>query len=123
MGGDYRFIGKAAPRMEAREIVTGSANFLGDTKMHNLLHGKVLRSPHPHAFIKKVDKSRALALPGVKRVLTYEDVPDWRGGTPRLVRVLDRKVRFVGDAVALIAATTEKIAEAALDLIDVEYEV
>jgi CO/xanthine dehydrogenase Mo-binding subunit len=123
MAGDYRFIGKTVPRNDAREIVTGSANFLGDRKMLNLLHGKVLRSPHPHAIVKKVDKSKALALPGVKAVLTYEDVPDWKGGTPRVVRVLDRKVRFVGDAVALVAATTEAIAEEALTLIDVEYEV
>ena len=78
--------------------------------MLNLLHGKVLRSPYPHAIIKKVDKTKALALPGVKAVLTYEDVPDWKGGTPRVVRVLDRRVRFVGDAVALVAATTESIA-------------
>ncbi len=123
MAANYRFIGKATPRKDAREIVNGSAAFLGDRKMHNLLHGKVLRSPHPHAFIKKVDKSKALALPGVKAVLTYEDVPDWKGGTPRIVRVLDRRVRFVGDAVALVAATTESIAEEACGLIDVEYEI
>ena len=59
----------------------------------------------------------------MKAVLTWEDVPDWRGGTPRNVRVLDKKVRYVGDAVALVAATTEEIAEEALHLIDVEYEV
>jgi CO/xanthine dehydrogenase Mo-binding subunit len=123
MAGDYRFIGKTTPRKDAKQIVTGRTDFLGDLKMHNLLHAKVLRSPHPHAIIKKVDKSKALALPGVKAVLTYEDVPDWKGGTPRVVRVLDRKLRFVGDAVALVAATTEQIAEDALSLIDVEYEV
>ena len=50
-------------------------------------------------------------------VITWEDIPDWRGGTPRNVRVLDKKVRFVGDAVALVAATTEQIAEQALGLI------
>ena len=83
MGEDYRFIGKPTPRKDAREIVTGSADFLGDIKLPNLLHGKVLRSPHPHAIIKKIDKSRAEKLPGVKAVLTWEDVPDWKGGTPR----------------------------------------
>ena len=122
MAGDYRFIGKTTPRKDAREIVTGSAAFLGDLKMHNLLHGKVLRSPYPHALIKKVNKNKALSLPGVKAVLTYEDVPDWKGGTPRVVRVLDRRARFVGDAVALVAATTESIAQEACGLIDVEYE-
>ncbi len=84
---------------------------------------RCLRSPHPHAIIRKVDKSKALALTGVKAVLTYEDVPDWKGGTPRIVRVLDRRVRFVGDAVALVAATTEAIAEEACNLMDVEYEI
>ena len=84
---------------------------------------KVLRSPHPHALIKKIDKRRALALPGVKAVLTWEDVPDWRGGTPRCKRILDRKVRHVGDAVALVAADTEEIAREALGLIEVEYDI
>jgi len=64
MGAEYRFIGKKIPRKGARKIVTGGAAFLGDLKMHDLLHGKVLRSPHPHAFIKKVDKSKAL--PGAR---------------------------------------------------------
>ncbi len=123
MAGDYRFIGKKTPRKDAREIVTGAAAFLGDLKMLNLLHGKVLRSPYPHAIITRIDKSKGLGLPGVKAVLTYEDAPDWKGGTPRLVRVLDRRVRFVGDAVALVAATTESIAEEACRLIDVKYEV
>jgi CO/xanthine dehydrogenase Mo-binding subunit len=123
MGNDYRFIGKKLPRCDAREIVTGSAQYMGDLKFQNLLHGKVLRSPHAHAIIKKIEKSKAEALPGVKAVVTWEDIPDWRGGTPRNVRVLGNKVRYVGDAVALVAATTEQIAEEALDLIDVEYEV
>ncbi len=61
--------------------------------------------------------------PGSKPCLTWEDVPDWRGGTPRNTRILDRKVRFVGDAVALVAATTEEIAAEALGLIQVDYEV
>ena len=123
MAADYRYIGKVTPRKDAKEIVTGNANFLDDIKMTNLLHGKVLRSPYPHAIIKRVDKSKALALPGVSAVLTHEDVPDWKGGTPRVVRVLDRRVRFVGDAVALVAATTEAVAEEALRLLEVEYEV
>jgi len=61
--------------------------------------------------------------PGVKAVVTWEDIPDWRGGTPRIVRVLDKKVRYMGDAVALVAATSERIAEEALGLIEVDYEV
>jgi len=110
-------------RRDAAEIVTGAAQYLDDLKFQNLLHGKVLRSPYVHALIKKIDKSKAEALPGVKAVLTWEDNPNWRGGTPRNLPILDKKVRYVGDAVALVAATTPEVAEEALDLIKVEYEV
>ena len=123
MGDTYRYIGKPMQRRDAAEIVTGAALYLDDLKFQNLLHGKVLRSPYAHALIKKIDTSKAEALSGVKAVLTWENVPDWRGGTPRKVPVLGKKVRYVGDAVALVAATTEQIAEDALDLIDVDYEV
>ena len=122
MSEEYRYIGKATPRKDAVDIVTGKTKFIGDMKLPNMLYGKVLRSPYPHANIKDIDTSRARKLLGVKSVLTYKDVPDWRGGMPAHVRVLDSKVRFVGDAVALVAAETEEIAEEALGLIDVEYE-
>ncbi|HEY3277402.1 MAG TPA: xanthine dehydrogenase family protein molybdopterin-binding subunit [Syntrophorhabdaceae bacterium] len=126
MAHTYRYIGKTAPRRDATDIVTGGTKFLNDIKQirfPDMLYGKVLRSPHPHALIKKVDKARALKLKGVKAVLTWEDVPDWKAGTPRIVRILDRKVRYVGDAVALIAATSEEVAREALGIIDVEYEI
>jgi xanthine dehydrogenase molybdenum-binding subunit len=123
MGTRYRYIGKPMQRRDAVDIVTGSTHYIDDLKFQNLLYGKVLRSPHPHAHIKHVDKSKALQLPGVKAVLTWEDVPDWRGGTPRFTRILDKKVRYVGNAVALVAATSEEMAREALRLIEVEYEV
>jgi CO/xanthine dehydrogenase Mo-binding subunit/aerobic-type carbon monoxide dehydrogenase small subunit (CoxS/CutS family) len=123
MAENYRYIGRAVPRGDGPEIVTGRARYLNDLRMADMLHGKVLRSPHPHAVIKRMDKREAESLSGVKAVLTWEDVPDWRGGTPRNTRILDRKVRFVGDAVALVAATTETIASQALGLIQVDYEV
>lgn len=123
MADTYRYIGKPIPRRDAVDIVTGAAEYMDDRKFPGLLCGKVLRSPYAHARINKIDKSKAEALPGVRAVLTWQDIPDFRGGTPRNVRILDSKVRCVGDAVALIAATTEEIAEEALDLIDVEYEV
>ncbi len=123
MAEKYRYIGQIVPRRDAVDIVTGAAEFTADRKFPGLLHGKVKRSPHAHAKIKSIDKSKAEALPGVKAVLTWQDIPDFRGGTPRNVRILDSKVRYVGDAVALVAAVTEEIAEEALDLIDVEYEV
>jgi xanthine dehydrogenase molybdenum-binding subunit len=123
MADSYRYIGKVVPRIDAAEIVTGRATYLDDIPFPNLLHGKVLRSPHPHALIRKIDKSRAEALKGVKAVLTWEDIPDWKAGNPPVFRILSPKVRFVGDAVALIAAETKEIAANAANLIDVEYEI
>jgi len=118
----YRFIGKATPRKDGVEIVTGEAKFIADIKLPKMLFGKVLRSPLPHANIKNIDAGRAKRSDGVRAVLTYQDVPEWKGGMPAHVRILDRKVRFVGDAVALVAAETEEIALEALDGIEVEYE-
>ncbi|SHI19752.1 xanthine dehydrogenase family protein molybdopterin-binding subunit [Desulfosporosinus lacus] len=119
---DYRFIGKATTRKDALDIVTGKTKFINDLSFPNMLYAKVLRSPFPHALIKSIDTAKAMKLPGVKAVLTYKDIPDWMGGLPRHVRVLDSKVRYVGDAVALVAAETEEIGEEALRLIIVEYE-
>jgi xanthine dehydrogenase molybdenum-binding subunit len=88
-----------------------------------MLYGKVARSPHPHALIKSIDTGRAARVEGVKAILTHLDAPpNWRGGTPPVVRVVDAKVRFAGDAVALVAATTEEAAEEAASLIRVEYQ-
>ncbi|MCL6638251.1 MAG: xanthine dehydrogenase family protein molybdopterin-binding subunit [Firmicutes bacterium] len=118
----YRFIGKSTPRKDALDIVTGRVKFINDLFIPGMLHGKVLRSPYPHALIKSIDTAGALRLPGVKAVLTWKDIPGWMGGMPLHVRILDRKVRYVGDAVALVAAETEEIGEEALRLIRVEYE-
>lgn len=123
MSESYRFIGKSTRRQDAAGIVTGATRYLNDLRFPDLLYGRVLRSPHPHALILSIDKTRAERLPGVKAVLTWEEIPDWRGGTPRVVRILDRKVRYVGDAVALVAAVSEEIAREALGLIEVEYQV
>ncbi|MCS7281200.1 MAG: xanthine dehydrogenase family protein molybdopterin-binding subunit [Desulfobacterota bacterium] len=120
--GRYKFLGKPTPRKDALDIVTGRAIFLDDIKLSEMLIGKVLRSPHPHAIIKDIKVEKAKKLPGVKAILTYKDVPDWKMGIPSHLRPLDKKVRFVGDAVALVAATEEEIALEALDLIEVEYE-
>jgi CO/xanthine dehydrogenase Mo-binding subunit len=122
MSKEYRFIGKATPRKDATDIVTGKAEFISDIKLANMLYGRVLRSPYPHANIVHIDTSKSEDLFGVKAVLTYKDVPDWKGGLPPHVRVLDSKVRYVGDAVALVAAETEEGAEEGLELIDVKYE-
>jgi xanthine dehydrogenase molybdenum-binding subunit len=119
---EYRYIGKATPRKDAVEIVTGKAKYIEDVELPRMLHGKVLRSPYPHARIKHIDTTRAEKSRGVKAVLTHKNVPRWMTGTPRHVRVLDEKVRYVGDAVALVAAETEAMARDALALIEVAYE-
>ena len=118
----YRHIGVETPRKDARDIVTGRAQYIDDMKLSGMLYGKVLRSPHAHANIVRIDCSKAKALPGVRAVLTHDDIPRWEWGIPKHMPVLDCKVRYVGAAVALVAADTPAIAEAALDLIDVEYE-
>jgi xanthine dehydrogenase molybdenum-binding subunit len=122
MPGPYRFIGRPTPRKDAVDIVTGRATYIDDLKLPGMIYGKALRSPHPHAAIRRIDTGRAEALPGVQAVLTYQNVPAWKTGMPKHLSVLDRKVRFVGDAVALVAADTEEIAAAAVELIAVSYE-
>lgn len=123
MPAQYRFIGKAVPRKDARDIITGRAKYINDIHVPHMLYGRVLRSPHPHANIRSIDTSKAEALPGVKAVLTHQNTPDWKVGNPLHLRVLGSKMRFVGDSVALVAAETEEIARAALELIDVDYEI
>ncbi|HPH95546.1 MAG TPA: xanthine dehydrogenase family protein molybdopterin-binding subunit [Anaerolineaceae bacterium] len=118
-------VGENVQRIDALEKVTGSAVFGDDIQFGpGLLHARIKRSPHPHALIKKIDGSKALALPGVKAVVTGEGFDGYLGLylQDRHIFATDR-VRYVGDPVAGVAATTEEIAEKALDLIDVEYEV
>ncbi|MCL2164507.1 MAG: xanthine dehydrogenase family protein molybdopterin-binding subunit [Oscillospiraceae bacterium] len=120
----YRYIGKSTQRKDGPDIVTGKATYLNDFSLPGLLYGKCLRSPHPHAEIVSIDVSKAQALPGVKAILTYKDVrPDWMVGMPPHRKILDKHLRYVGDAVALIAATSEEIALNAIELIEVEYEI
>jgi CO/xanthine dehydrogenase Mo-binding subunit len=117
-------VGKSVTRNDVLEKVNGSAVYTDDIQFGpGLLHCRVKRSPHPHALIKKVDFSKALALPGVKGVVTGDDYDELIGLYLKDRSFLARgKVRFVGEAVAAVVATTEEIAEQALDLIDVEYE-
>jgi xanthine dehydrogenase molybdenum-binding subunit len=120
--GGQRHIGKGTPRVDAEDIVSGTAAFISDLRLPGMLYGKVLRSPLPHANIISIDTTRAERMAGVEAVVTYKNAPDWKAGEPKYVPVLERRVRFVGDAVALVAAETEEIAEEALKLIKVEYE-
>ena len=118
-------IGENVPRIDARQKVTGAAVFADDIQFGNsLLHARIKRSPHPHALIRKIDTTRARALPGVKAVVTGEDFPGYIGLylQDRYIFCRDR-VRYVGDPVAGVAAVSPEIAHQALDLIDVDYEV
>jgi CO/xanthine dehydrogenase Mo-binding subunit len=120
-----RPIGENTPRVDAHDKVTGTALYADDIQFGNaLLHARIKRSPHPHALIKKINTERARALPGVKAVVTGEDFPGYIGLylQDRFIFCRDR-VRYVGDPVVGVAAVSEEIAEKALDLIDVEYEV
>ncbi|HNR02265.1 MAG TPA: molybdopterin-dependent oxidoreductase [Anaerolineaceae bacterium] len=127
-----RVIGKSEVKVDARKLALGKPVFTDDIHMPGMLYAAMLTSPHAHARIKKIDASRARALPGVAVVLTHQDVPRVKyasGGQsypqplPYDQVCLDDKVRFVGDRVAVVAAETLEIANAALKLIDVEYEV
>ena len=120
-----RPVGESVTRLDAHEKVTGEALFADDLQFGpNMLYARIKRSPHPHARILKIDASQALALPGVKTVVTGQSTPGFIGLylKDRHIFCTDR-ARFVGDPVAGVAAVTEEIAERALDLIHVEYEV
>jgi CO/xanthine dehydrogenase Mo-binding subunit len=118
-------VGESKPRIDAREKVTGTATYTDDLQFGNaLLHARIKRSPHPHALISKIDVTKAQALPGVKAVVTGKDFPGHIGLylQDRFIFCRDR-VRYVGDPVAGVAAISEEIAQKALDLIEVEYDV
>ncbi|NWF93251.1 MAG: xanthine dehydrogenase family protein [Syntrophaceae bacterium] len=122
---ELEVVGKQVIRKDGYEKVTGRLKFGADFDKAGFLHGKVLRSPHAHALIKKVDVEKAKALPGVVAILTAEDVPGRNGFgaiIPDQPVICGEKVRFIGDGVALVAAESEEAAIEALKLIDVEYE-
>jgi xanthine dehydrogenase molybdenum-binding subunit len=124
-------IGTSVARPDMPGKVTGHALYAGDVRLPGMLHAKLKRSTIAHARIRRIDASRALALPGVKAVLTHESVPrvlHYGSPHPRsasLARdqyILDSKVRYWGEGVAAVAAVTEEVAEEALDLIEIGYE-
>ena len=121
---EFEVVGKPHPQIDAIEKAMGKTRYVSDLDLPNMLYGRILRSPYPHARIKHIDISQAKAITGVKAVITYADTPGIKFG-PRSedwTIFAKEKVRFSGDEVAAVAATDEDTAEEALDLIKVEYE-
>src|SRR5262245_64932834 len=106
--------------------VTGQIRYTDDIHLPRMLWGRLLRCPHPHARIVRIDPARALARPGVIAVITGRDMPERFGiipWTPDEYPLALERARFVGDAVAAVAATDERLAHEAAEMIDVEYEI
>ncbi|MBI4461349.1 MAG: molybdopterin-dependent oxidoreductase [Acidobacteria bacterium] len=122
---DFAVVGKRLPMRDGPEKVTGRGLYADDLVLPGMLVGKILRSPHPHARIRRIDGSKAEALPGVAAVVTGPEFPNKYGilpiGHDETAFALD-KVRYLGDAVAGVAAESEEIAERALELIAVDCE-
>ncbi len=117
---------KAGSRALLGPRVTGQVRYTDDIHLPRMVWGRLVRCPHPHARIVRVDASRALALPGVLAVITGRDMPERFGiipWTPDEYPLALERARFVGDAVAAVAATDERLAHEAADLVDVEYEI
>lgn len=132
MSNGHNVVGQNVRKVDGRKLITGAPAFTDDLHLPGLLYGKILPSPYAHARIRRIDTSKAKALPGVHAVLTYKDVPRvphttagqaWPEPSPYDTYLLDSKVRFVGDRVAAVAAESRAIAEHALRLIDVDYEI
>ena len=122
-------IGKSVRRLDYETKVTGKALYLADMNVPGMCHGKILRSPLPHARVKKIDTSKALKVAGVMAIITGDDILHDEGIEPYYGPVFKdqtivamEKVRHVGDPVAAVAAVDVDAAEEALGLIDVEYE-
>ncbi|MGD1996109.1 MAG: molybdopterin-dependent oxidoreductase [Anaerolineae bacterium] len=126
-----RVVGKPEPKVDGVKLAGGQPAFTDDIKLEGMLYGALLTSPHAHARINRIDASQGRALPGVHAVLTHEDISRVKyasGGQsypqpPPFDQVsLDNKVRHIGDRVAVVAAETPRLAQRALRLIEVDYE-
>ena len=122
---EFSIIGKPVAFVDAAEKTTGAGKYTDDLSVPGMLIGKILHSPYPHALIKHIDTTRALALDGVVAVVIGKDAPNKYGILPvghDETALAVEKVRYVGDNVACVAAVDEATAEKALELIDVDYE-
>ncbi len=122
---ELSILGRRLPKVNAWAHLTGSARYADDIHLPRMLYGRLLRSTRPHARIKRIDTSRALAHPGVVAIVTGADMPEKMGIMPSTqdeTALAVDKVRYVGEPVAAVAALDEDTAYEALSLIDVEYE-
>ena len=131
MDREFKVVGKGIKKIDALALATGEVKFTADITLPDMLHIAFLYSPHPHAEIEEIDTEEALLTPGVELVLTYKDVPQTLHTTagqgypepsPYDTRILDKRVRFVGDRVAIVAAKTKEIAVSAAKKIRVKYK-
>jgi len=122
---EFSVLGRRLPKVNAWAHLTGTALYADDIRLPRMLYGRLLRSTHPHARIKRIDVSRALAHPGVVAIVTGADMPEKMGIMPSTqdeTALAVDKVRYIGEPVAAVAALDEDAAFEALSLIDVEYE-
>ena len=127
-----RYVGMSVIKKDAKALLAGKPLYTDDIAPKDCLIVKLLRSPHAHALIEEIDLSRALKVEGIETILTYQDCSQKRftmaGQTypepsPYDRLILDQRVRFVGDAVAIVAGETEEAVDKALRLIKVKYQV
>ncbi len=129
---NFKRVGKSVEKVDGLSLACGQSKFVADYQKNNMLYLKMVRSPHAHARIKNIDKSKAEAMEGVEAVLTHEDVPrvprtsagqGYPEPSPYDTFMLDKKVRYVGDRVAAVAAESPELAREAVKKLDVEFEV
>jgi CO/xanthine dehydrogenase Mo-binding subunit len=128
MAEKFKVIGGKVERVDAIERLTGEAQFTADVYLPGMLYAKVLRSPHPHAKVARIDTTKARALPGVRAVITAEDVVNFsirrRDKAPLCeMPVLVRTALYAGDEILAVAAGDEETAQEAIDVIGVDYEI
>ena len=129
-----KIVNQSVRKKDSMQLLTGKPVYVNDIAPKDCLIVKLLRSPHPNAMIKSINKTIAMKVPGIEAIYTWEDVPQDASrytqagqtsfeASPRDRLLLDRHVRFVGDPVAIVAGADEKCVDKALKMIKVEYEV
>ena len=119
---DFSFVGKPTPMIDGGAKVTGNLKYTGDLKLAGMLHARFVLSSYAHANIKGVNTDAALALPGVQRVLTADDLPDMAPSSRARLMLARDRVIFVGQPIAIVLADNQAAAADGAELVDVDYE-